>query len=102
MQPYHPRYVADPELRSRARKKVKAKREFYQHLTSYAIVMAALVMIWLVSGGGYFWPIWPMLGWGIGLAFHAAALRWDRPVTEEEISTEADRLRRLEGPQDTT
>ena len=22
---------------------------------------------------GYFWPIWPMLGWGIGLASHGLA-----------------------------
>ena len=27
--------------------------------------------LWLItSPGGYFWPIWPMLGWGFGLAAH--------------------------------
>lgn len=35
----------------------------------YVMVMALLVLIWaLTTPGGYFWPIWPMLGWGIGLA----------------------------------
>lgn len=28
---------------------------------------------------GYFWPIWPAVGWGIGIAGHAnAALRTPR------------------------
>ena len=26
-----------------------------------------LVAIWALTGAGYFWPIWPMLGWGIGV-----------------------------------
>ncbi|CAN5834421.1 DUF1707 domain-containing protein [soil metagenome] len=37
----------------------------------YLAVMALLVAIWLVSGAGYFWPIWPMLGWGIPVALGA-------------------------------
>lgn len=46
-------------------------RGFRSHLTSYALVMALLVTIWLLTTpGGYFWPIWPMLGWGIGVASH--------------------------------
>ena len=31
-------------------------------------VMALLWLIWLVTGAGYPWPVWPMLGWGIGVA----------------------------------
>jgi class 3 adenylate cyclase len=31
-----------------------------------------LIAIWAASGGGYFWPIWPILGWGIGVGGHAA------------------------------
>jgi hypothetical protein len=46
--------------------------DFRRHALSYLLVMALLVVIWLItSPGGYFWPIWPMLGWGIGLAAHA-------------------------------
>ena len=38
--------------------------------------MALLVTIWLLTTpGGYFWPVWPMLGWGIGLASHGLATR---------------------------
>jgi len=34
---------------------------------AYLPVMALLVVIWAVTGAGYFWPIWPALGWGVAL-----------------------------------
>ncbi len=43
------------------------------HLTVYALVNLFLIGVWAASGAGYFWPIWPMLGWGLGVAAHAAA-----------------------------
>jgi hypothetical protein len=34
----------------------------------YIVVMAVLVAVWLLSTpGGYFWPMWPALGWGLPL-----------------------------------
>src|SRR3954454_7280475 len=53
------------------------------HLTVYIIVNAMLIGIWAASGGGYFWPVWPILGWGIGVGCHAAPLlarRSTRPI----------------------
>ena len=52
----------------------EAHREFVGHAQTYVIVNALLVGIWLVTSGpgGYFWPIWPILGWGVGVALHAA------------------------------
>jgi class 3 adenylate cyclase len=44
------------------------------HVTIYVVVNVMLIAIWAASGGGYFWPIWSMLGWGIGLGGHAAPL----------------------------
>jgi hypothetical protein len=44
------------------------------HATSYGLVMVLLVAIWFfTTPGGYFWPIWPLLGWGIAVAAHALA-----------------------------
>jgi class 3 adenylate cyclase len=42
------------------------------HLWIYVLVNVLLVGIWAASGAGYFWPVWSMLGWGIGVAAHAA------------------------------
>src|SRR3954469_4099307 len=51
------------------------RREFAEHLRFYLSVMALLVVIWALTGMGYFWPIWPMLGWGLGIVSHTNALR---------------------------
>ena len=50
-------------------------RAFREHLRSYLLVMALLVAIWALTGAGYFWPVWPALGWGIGILSHASTLR---------------------------
>jgi class 3 adenylate cyclase len=48
--------------------------DFRSHFAIYLVVNAMLIGIWAASGGGYFWPVWPMLGWGIGVGCHAASL----------------------------
>ncbi len=53
---------------------VTDRQDFREHLRSYLMVMALLVAIWALTGAGYFWPVWPMLGWGIGVALHASAV----------------------------
>jgi 2TM domain len=64
----------DPVLWEIAQKRAS----FRGHLTSYLIVIPFLWAVWFWSGNNYGsghhypWPIWPMLGWGIGLAFHYA------------------------------
>jgi signal transduction histidine kinase len=39
-----------------------------------AIFWLFTVAVWAVSSGGYFWPIWPLLGLAIVVAAHAAAV----------------------------
>lgn len=46
------------------------RREFLAHLVPYLLVNALLVTINVVTGAGYFWAVWPMLGWGIGIVSH--------------------------------
>src|SRR3954468_14579668 len=48
------------------------RQGFRIHVTFYVLVNLMLIGIWAASGGGYFWPIWPILGWGMGIAGHAA------------------------------
>lgn len=49
----------------------KARVAFKWSLSVYFIVNAFLVALWFVTdeGHNYFWPIWPMMGWGMGIAF---------------------------------
>ena len=51
-----------------------------------------LVVIWLVTGAGFFWPIFPIAGWGIGVAFNAWDVYGRRPITEAQIEEEQRRL----------
>jgi hypothetical protein len=50
------------------------RRDFAEHLRSYAGVMLLLVAIWALTGMGYFWPVWPAVGWGIALLSQGAAM----------------------------
>ena len=43
---------------------------FYIHLAAYVVVNAVLIAVNL-SESDEWWAQWPLLGWGIGLAFHA-------------------------------
>jgi hypothetical protein len=86
--------MSDEELRSFAVKRVKEKREFWQHLASYVIVNAALIGIWSVGGAGYFWPGWVLFGWGIGIVFHAWNTFFSRPISEADVEREIRRLQR--------
>ncbi|HEX2232604.1 MAG TPA: adenylate/guanylate cyclase domain-containing protein [Thermoleophilaceae bacterium] len=49
-------------------------KSFKTHLTLYLSINLLLIGIWAASGGGYFWPIWSILGWGAGIAMHAAPM----------------------------
>jgi len=50
-----------------------------------------LVVIWAASGAGYFWPIWGIGGWGIGLAAHAWRTYGPKPSPEADIIEETHR-----------
>ena len=80
----------DEERREAAVKRLKDKRDFRNHVVAYVLVNALLISIWAFSGAGYFWPIWVIAGWGIGLAFNAWAVYFERPITEDDIRKEME------------
>ncbi len=43
-----------------------------QNAISYAVIMAFLIVVWLFSGMGYPWFIWPMLAWTVAVVAQAA------------------------------
>ncbi len=47
-------------------------RGFLLHLVGYFVVIAALVAVNLGASPESPWFVWPMVGWGGVLAFHAA------------------------------
>ncbi len=53
-----------------AKRRVRVLKGFYIHLATYIAVMALLLLIDFLTGGGW-WFYWPLLGWGIGIIAHA-------------------------------
>ena len=82
-------------LRDRAKARIKKKRDFIGHLFAYVLINGLILIIWAtVAGGGFFWPMFPMLGWGIGLFFHWWDVYHGDTPTEDEIQREMERMSR--------
>ncbi len=77
--------------REAAIKRLEAKRGFKVHAAIYVIVNLLLVAVWAFSGHDYFWPIWPILGWGVGLAIHGWMTYFQKPIGEDDIRREMEK-----------
>lgn len=62
--------LSDEELYQLATKRLALKKAFFIHLVVYIAVMILLIVINL-SFSSTLWFIYPLLGWGIGVAIHA-------------------------------
>ncbi len=83
----------ETSLRDRAVKRLKKRRDFRGHLLVYTLVNAFLVLIWaMTSPNHFFWPIFPMVGWGIGVVMNAWDVYVAQDFTEEEVHREMRRL----------
>jgi len=62
----------DPQLWDIAQRRASFKR----HFATYFIMSAFFWVLWYFTGGPDYnrghlpWPVWPTLGWGIGISFH--------------------------------
>ena len=88
----------DADLRAQAVHRLRLQQAYRFHRSVYLLVIGLLVAIWLavaipVGGGAWFpWPVFPLVGWGIGLFFHRRAV-YGTGITEADIEREMGRLR---------
>ncbi|CAA0109079.1 putative protein [Mycolicibacterium vanbaalenii] len=70
--------------RRRAARRAAARRSVAFHLAAYLAMVLVVLTVWLVvgltAGSWYFWPIWPILGAGIGVVAHAVPVKFALPV----------------------
>jgi hypothetical protein len=82
---------SNEELYEEARRRVQSRRDLTTHAVAYVVINAMLVGIWAITGAGYFWPAWVLLGWGVGLVLNAWDVFFRRPVTEADVELELKR-----------
>lgn len=85
----------ETEVRERALKRLKKRRDFHAHLLIYVLVNTFLVVIWwLTMPGGFFWPVIPIAGWGIGVVMNGWDVYFAEDFGEEDIEREIHRMER--------
>lgn len=86
----------------RAKKRLEREKEFYRHLFFYILVNLLLFIINIWTSRWYLWCLFPAIGWGVGLAFHAADVflikgffgtQWEKRKIEEYMQAEEDKRR---------
>ncbi len=82
----------DQTQRAAAIKRIQNKRELATHAVSFFVINAVVVVIWLTTGGGYFWPGWLIGLWAAGLVLHAWDVLRRRPITDAQIDAELRRM----------
>lgn len=81
------------DLRAAAITSLRKKRDFLQHLTVYVVVNGALNLVWLLTTpGGFYWPMFPLIAWGVGIIFHGLDVYAAAYPSEERIQREMNRL----------
>lgn len=82
-------------LRERAIKRLKKRRDFVGHLLVYVMVNGIVVTIWAMTDlHGFFWPIFPILIWGIGVVMNGWDVYRGDTFSEDQIQREIEQLQR--------
>lgn len=82
--------------RSQIRKRLKEQQEFKQYLSVWLGVSVLVTVIWFITTPtGYFWPVWPIFGMGIGAFFQWREAYGEPPreITDADIDAEIQRIR---------
>jgi signal transduction histidine kinase len=73
-----------------------ARRDLETQVAFSAVLTVYAFLIWAISGGGYFWPVWPLIGFTVAFVVHFAYLRRRgadlRPTRERELTERVETL----------
>ena len=79
--------------RKQAIKRIKNRRALVSQAVAFCVVNILMIVIWLATGGGYFWPGWVLLGTGIALVYGFITFNrhHSRDISEEDIRREMEK-----------
>jgi 2TM domain len=81
----------DAPERERARRRLEARRKFRGDIAAWVVINAVLVIIWLATDRGDFWPAWVMGIWGAFLLLQGWDVYLRRPITDADVEAELRR-----------
>jgi len=84
-------FEGDLTPHEQARKNLQRQRHWQNRLTAIAVVIVLLVVVWAITGAGYFWP-----GWVIGACAVVMVLGYAGsqrgPISQKEVEEETHRI----------
>lgn len=92
--------LSNDDIDRLARRRAGAKLGWYTHAAVYLVVNLFLFVLSEHALGERRWSIYPMLGWGLGLALHGVAvflLGSGSGLRDRMVEKERERLRREHG-----
>jgi hypothetical protein len=66
-------------------------RDFGSQVFAYVIGNSVFIVIWAVQGKGFFWPIYPLLVWGLGLSVQHFNVVIRGQITYEDVRRKLNR-----------
>lgn len=83
----------EEELREQALRNLKKRRDFHAHLLVYVMVNGFLALVWwMFTPDIFFWPVIPIVLWGIGVVMNAYDVYFGQDFGEEDIDREIRRM----------
>ena len=87
--------MSEEKIYEEARKRVKAKRDFWGHFGAWAAINIILIIIWALGDRGYPWFLWPLGIWGVFVLFHyLRVFVFERRSDVGAVEKEAERIRK--------
>jgi len=84
--------VNEGNARELALQRLKMKQDFKGMVAGGALAIVVSVVIWALADGGYFWPMWVMLGVAIGVVSQGwKAYGPSNQITEADVQREMRR-----------
>jgi 2TM domain len=84
------------DLRAKAIRRIKRKRDFLGHIAVFLVINAGLWVVWAVDDADTddLWPAWVTGIWLVILVLDAFKVYGERPISDQQIDKE---MRRIKG-----